>query len=149
MTDVTTRSRKSRSWLTSSAVPGYSASRSCSRSSVSRSRSLVAPQYPRGKIPHDGLIAVSLGDGLRRRDEPTRQISLCCIELGRSGRGAVLLVPAAERVQLGQPPLVARAPGGDTVAQPVLFHRDFAAQLVLLAGFLLQHCVAPRLECGE
>src|SRR3984893_9981415 len=41
MTDVTTRSRKSRSWLTSSTVPGYSASRSCNRSRVSRSRSLV------------------------------------------------------------------------------------------------------------
>ena len=39
--DVTTRSRKSRSWLTSRTVPGYSDSSSCSRSSVSRSRSLV------------------------------------------------------------------------------------------------------------
>src|ERR1700719_2029216 len=41
MVDVTTRSRKSRSWLTSSTVPGCSASCSCKRSSVSRSRSLV------------------------------------------------------------------------------------------------------------
>src|SRR5262245_62139610 len=47
MTDVTTRSRKSRSWLTISTVPGYSASRSCNRSRVSRSRSLVGSSSTR------------------------------------------------------------------------------------------------------
>ena len=55
----------------------------------------------------------------------------------------------AQRVQLGEPPLVARAPRGDAVAQPVLLHRDLAAELVLLALLLLQHRVAPGLECRE
>ena len=56
---------------------------------------------------------------------------------------------AAQRVQLGEPALVARAPGGDAVAQPVLLHRDLAAELVLLAGLLLEYRVAPSLECRE
>ena len=49
-------------------------------------------------------------------------------------------------MQFGEPPLVARAPGGDPVAQPILLHRDLAAELVLLALLLLQHRVAPGLE---
>src|SRR5437016_14300681 len=57
--------------------------------------------------------------------------------------------PAAQRVQFGEPSLVAGAPGGHAITQPVLFHRDLAAELVLLAFFLLQDCIAPRLECRE
>jgi hypothetical protein len=49
-------------------------------------------------------------------------------------------------VQFGEPALVARAPGRDAVAQPVLLHRDLAAKLMLLAGFLLEDRIALRLE---
>jgi hypothetical protein len=54
-----------------------------------------------------------------------------------------------QRVQLGQPTLVARAPGSHPVAQPVLLHRDLAAERVLLALFLIEDSVAPRLERGK
>ena len=62
---------------------------------------------------------------------------------------AVLAPLAAQRVQLGEPPLVARAPGGDAIAQPILLHRDLAAELVLFAFLLLEDRVAPRLERRE
>ena len=48
-----------------------------------------------------------------------------------------------------EPLLVALAPRGDAIAQPVLLHRDLAAELVLLAFLLLQHRVAPGLERRE
>ena len=62
---------------------------------------------------------------------------------------AVFSPLAAQRVQFGEPPLVARAPGGDAVAQPVLLHRDLAAELVLFAFLLFEDRVAPRLETGK
>ena len=52
-------------------------------------------------------------------------------------------------MQIRQPLLVALAPRGDAVAQPVLLHRDLAAQLVPLGLLLRQHRVAPRLERRE
>ena len=52
-------------------------------------------------------------------------------------------------MQIGQPLLVALAPRGDPVAQPVLLHRDLAAQLVVLDLLLLQDCIAPCLELSE
>ena len=56
---------------------------------------------------------------------------------------------AAQRMQFGKPPLVAGAPRGDAVAQPILFHRDLAAELVLFAFLLFEDRVAPRLERRE
>ena len=106
----------------------------------------VAPHDPQRKISHDHLVAVSFGNTFRHRDEPAGQISLRGVELGGSSRDAVFPTPAAQRVQFGEPPLVAGAPGGHAITQPVLFHRDLAAELVLLAFFLLQDCVAPGLE---
>ena len=64
-------------------------------------------------------------------------------------RAALLLPPLAQRVQLREPLLVALAPRGDAVAQPVLLHRDLAPELVALAFLLLQHRVAPGLECRK
>ena len=52
-------------------------------------------------------------------------------------------------VQFGESPLIAHAPCGDAVAQPILFHRDLASEPVLLAGLLLERGVAPWLECLE
>ena len=52
----------------------------------------------------------------------------------------------AHRLQLAEPAHVALAPGGDAVAQPVLLAHDLAAELVLLALFLLEDRVAPCLE---
>src|SRR5260370_32977133 len=40
-------------------------------------------------------------------------------------------------------------PCGDAVAQPVLLHRDLAAELVSLARLLLEYSVAPRLGPRE
>src|SRR5205814_7066993 len=68
---------------------------------------------------------------------------------GRPGRGPVLPTPAAQRVQLGEPPLVTRPPCGHAVAQPVFLHRDLAPELVLLARFLFEHRIAPRLESRD
>jgi hypothetical protein len=48
-------------------------------------------------------------------------------------RAPLLLALPAQRVQLGEPPLVAGAPCGDAIAQPILLHRDLAAELALLA----------------
>ena len=50
------------------------------------------------------------------------------------------------RVQLAEPAHVALAPGGDAVAQPMLFAHDLAAELVLLALLLLEDRVAPGFE---
>ena len=52
-------------------------------------------------------------------------------------------------MQFGKPPLVACAPGGDAVAEPVLLHRDLATELVLFGRLLLEKRVAPGLESGE
>ena len=97
-----------------------------------------------------GAVAIGFGHALGGRDQPAGQIGLRRFEPHRAGRArdapCRLL---AQRVQLGEPPLVALAPGGDAVAQPVFLHRDLAAELVLLALFLLQHRVAPGLERRE
>src|SRR5580704_7136794 len=85
---------------------------------------------------------------LRRLPRP-RPVGLRRIEPGRPGRGAVLPPLAAQRVQFGEPPLVAGAPGGDAIAQPILLHRDLAAELVLLAFLLLEYRVTPALERRE
>src|SRR5207248_2737146 len=70
-------------------------------------------------------------------------------EPGRSGRAAVFAPLAAQRVQFGEPPLVAGAPGGDAIAQPILLDRDLAAELVLLVFLLLEYRVPPTLERRE
>ena len=109
----------------------------------------VASHDPHRKFPHDRVIAIRFGDAFGARDEAAGQIGLCRFEPGAPCRGAVLSTPAAQRMQLGEAPLVARAARGHAVAQPVLLHRDLAAELVLFAGFLFEYRVAPRLECRE
>jgi hypothetical protein len=52
-------------------------------------------------------------------------------------------------VQFGQPPLVAGAPGGDAIAQPILLYCDLTAELVLLVFLLLEYRVPPTLERRE
>jgi hypothetical protein len=61
-----------------------------------------------------------------------------------------VLVPLSpQRVQFGQPALVAGPPGSDAIAQPILFHRDLAAELVQLTVFLIEDGVAPGFKIGE
>src|SRR3546814_111811 len=68
--EVTTLSRKSRSWLTSSRVPGWSASSSSSSSSVSMSRSLVGSSIT-SRL--DGC-ANSLASSSRLRSPPDSRV---------------------------------------------------------------------------
>src|SRR5437016_5281305 len=82
-------------------------------------------------------------------NQPARHIGMCRAEPDRVGSMLVLFSFSAEGVQFGKPPLVARAPGGDAIAQPILLRGNLAAELVLLDFLLLQDRVAPRLECGE
>ena len=109
----------------------------------------VASHDPHRKFPQDRVIAIGFGDALRGRDEATGQIGLCRFEPDVPCRAAVLSTPAAQRLQIAEPPLVACAPRGHAVAQPILLHRDLAAELVLFAGFLFEDRVAPRLEGGK
>ncbi len=55
----------------------------------------------------------------------------------------------AQRVQAREALLVALAPRGHAVAQPVLLHDDLAAELVAVALLLLERLVAPGLEMRE
>ena len=89
------------------------------------------------------------GDALRRGNEPAGQIRLRRFEPGRAGRAAMVSSLAPQCVQLGESALVARAPGRDAVAQPVLLHRDLTAKLMLRGGFLREDRVAPSLKCRE
>ena len=52
-------------------------------------------------------------------------------------------------MQFGEPPLVAGAPGGHPIAQPILLHCDLAAELVLLIFLLLEYRIPPTLEGCE
>src|SRR5262245_7429170 len=79
---------------------------------------------------------VSIADGIR-------------IEPGSAGGGSVVPPLAPHRVQFGEPPLVAGAPGGDPIAQPILLHCDLAAELVLLIFLLLEYRIPPTLEGCE
>jgi hypothetical protein len=56
---------------------------------------------------------------------------------------------AVQRLQFSDAAHVALAPGGDAVAQPMLFGDDLAVELVLIALFFRQHRVAPFLEMRE
>ena len=109
----------------------------------------VAAHDPRRKIPHDRAAAIGFGDALRHGDQPAGQIGLRRLEPDRALRAALLLALPAQRVQFGEPPLVAGAPGGDAIAQPILLHRDLAAELVLFVLLLFEDRVAPRLERRE
>ena len=109
----------------------------------------VAAHDPRRKIPHDRPAAIGLRDPDRLRDQPARHLGLRRVQPHRARRPPMFSPLAAQRVQFGQPPLVARAPCGDAVAQPVLLHRDLAPELVLFAFLLFEDRVAPRLETGK
>jgi hypothetical protein len=92
------------------------------------------------------VIAECLGDAFGGGDQSAGQVSLRRIEPGSADGGSVVPPLAPQRVQFSEPPLVAGAPGGDAVAQPILFHRDLAAEFVLLVLLLLEYRVAPTLE---
>ena len=55
----------------------------------------------------------------------------------------------AHRLEVGEALLVALAPRGDAIAQPMFLGDDLAVDLVLLALLLLELAVAPGLEFGE
>src|SRR5262249_28294558 len=109
----------------------------------------IAPHDPDREIPHEDMVAECLRDALCGGDQSARQISLGRIEPGRAGRAAVFVPLAAQRVQFGEPPLVAGAPRGGAIAQPILLHCDLAAELVLLVFLLLEYRVPPTLERRE
>src|SRR5712672_2562247 len=95
------------------------------------------------------MIAIGFGDAFRRDNKPDGQIRLHRFDPGCAGRASMLSSLAPQCVQLGESALVARAPGRDAVAQPVLLHRDLTAKLMLLVGFLREDRVAPSLKCRE
>jgi hypothetical protein len=109
----------------------------------------VAAHDPGREIPHDRAVSIGFGDALRDRDQPAGQVGTSGIQPGRALRADVLIATLAQRVQFGEPSLVARATGGDAVAQPILLHRDLAAELVVLPRLLLEYSIAPRLEGRE
>ena len=96
----------------------------------------------------------------RRRQRPWRRRSASITSLPEvcASLASSLTLPCAaravrrcvaQRVQIAEPALVARAPRGDAVAQPVLLARDLAVELVAVELLLRQHLVAPGLELAE
>ena len=71
------------------------------------------------------------------------------LEPDRTHGTLMFLALPSQRVQFGQPAFISGAPGGDPIAQPILFPRDLAAELVLLLVFLIQDRIAPGLEGGK
>jgi hypothetical protein len=109
----------------------------------------VAAQDLGREVAHHDTLAEALFDRLGDDDLPAGQLCLGSRELDAAGGTAQRAVPLAQRVQIAQSLDVALASRGHAVAQPVLLHHELAAQLVLIARFLFQHLVAPRLELGE
>ena len=83
-----------------------------------------------------------LGD----HDQPAGQLGAGGFQAHGPRRRALLLAFLAQRVQVGEAFLVALAPGGHAITQPILLPRDPAAELVALDRFLFQHRIAPGLE---
>ena len=70
-------------------------------------------------------------------------------EIGIAGSPSIVAPRLAQRMEIAEPLDVTLAAAGDAVAQPVFLHDDLAVELVLVALFLGQHLVAPRLESAE
>ena len=109
----------------------------------------VAAQDAGGEIAHDGHIAIGFGDRLRL-DHPGAGGRALRRRHHRRARRLALLAPGrAQRIEAGEAALVALAPRGDAVAQPVLLAGDLAVELVAFELLLRQHLVAPGLEGRE
>ena len=68
----------------------------------------------------------------------------------RRARGAEHRRPLrAHLVQLGEPPLVAPAPRGDSALQPVQLELELGVELLGRARFLFVDALGPRLEAAE
>ena len=106
----------------------------------------IAAQDCGRKVAYDWPNPIGFRYTLRNNDEPARQAGLGGLQPDRTLGGTSLPPLLAQRMQIGQSPLVAGAASGHPVAQPILLHRDFAPELVVLALLLFQHGVAPRLE---
>src|SRR5690606_29898648 len=111
----------------------------------------VAALDARGKIAHDGALAVALDDVRRLDHQLAGKARVLHGHSDAAGRavGARLLPRTAHRPEAGEPALIALSPRGHAIAQPVLLAHDPAVELVLLALLLLEQLVAPRLEGGE
>ena len=54
-----------------------------------------------------------------------------------------------QRPEIGEAALIAFAPGGDALVQPVGLGGDLAVQLVALQRLVLQECFTPGFELGK
>ena len=101
------------------------------------------------KIPDDGAPAVALRNAFAFHHQLARCAPGRGFQPDVAGNAPRLAPVGAQFGQPRQPPLVALAAAGDTIAHPVLFHDNLAVELVAVALFLFQHGVAPGLEIGK
>ena len=109
----------------------------------------VAAQDARREIGDDARLAIGFRRRLRLDDERARGLALRGRQFHIPGHAPVFAALAAEILEPGKATLVALAPRGDAVAEPVLLLDDAAGELVLLKFLLGQPLVAPGLEGGE
>ena len=86
------------------------------------------------KLRTIGRLVIGLRNPFRHGDQPARHSACVAVQPVVLGASLVLLSLLPQRVQFGEPALVARASGGDAIAQPILLPRDLAAELVVLVS---------------
>ena len=102
------------------------------------------------KVAHDTVLSPQLLEiRLGVDDARAAFLALGHGHLDRAGDLELLAAARAQGAQLGETALVALAPRADAIADPVLFHRDLAVELVTLDLLLREHLVAPGLEERE
>ena len=109
-----------------------------------------SPRWMRGvKSLTMAALAEALGDPVGVDHHPGLDVVIGEAEPGRAGRAEHGRARGAHLVQLGEPALVAPAPGGDSALQPVQFELQLGVELFRGARFLGIDLLGPRLEAAE
>src|SRR5579872_1601709 len=113
----------------------------------------VAAEDAQRQILDNGPLAIGFADRLGLDDELARKFGVARGKFHGACRAAIgalaVAMLFAQSDESREPLLIAFAPRGDAIAQPVLFPRDSALELVRLFLLFFEHAVAPGFEVAK
>ncbi len=109
----------------------------------------VAAQNADRELLDDGAFVEGFGEIAGLDDEAGRSLRLARGKLHRTNGAAMFAMRSAHCFEGGEALLIALAPRGNAIAQPIFFRRDLAFDLMLPQLFLFERLIAPGLEFGE
>ena len=109
----------------------------------------VAALDAQGEVPDDGPLAEALGHLVGVDHHLGLDVVILEPELRGAGRAEHRGAGGAHLVELGEPALVAPAPGGDAALQPVELELEPGVELLGVARLLRIDLLGPGVEAAE